>query len=156
MVAQSHTLPANIRVLHMNIVEKMKISKSFETLIFGLKRCLAVSMTYLHSANQGSARTRFRGFRGFPVFAFFSILRFRFLFLRKREKHENVFAKNTKTISFFFISDLIIFGFSFRFRGVFLRKRFRGFRDFLEDLEIIRVYLMSQTPLFDNQIAYLK
>ena len=50
MAAQSHALPADIRVLHMNIVGKIKISKSFETLIFGLKRCLAVSMTYLRSA----------------------------------------------------------------------------------------------------------
>ena len=33
----------------MNIVEKIKISKSFETPFFGLKRCLAVSMTYMHS-----------------------------------------------------------------------------------------------------------
>ena len=49
MVAQSHALPADIRVLHMNIVEKMKISKSFETLFSDLKRCLAVSMTYLYS-----------------------------------------------------------------------------------------------------------
>ena len=51
MVAQSHTMPADIRVLHMNIVEKMKISKGFETPFFGLKRCLAVSMTFLHSNN---------------------------------------------------------------------------------------------------------
>ena len=51
MAAQSHTMPADIRVLHMNIVEKMKISKSFETPFFGLKRCLAVSMTFLHSDN---------------------------------------------------------------------------------------------------------
>ena len=49
MAAQSHAVPADIRVLHMNIVEKMKISKSFETLFSDLKRCLAVSMTYLHS-----------------------------------------------------------------------------------------------------------
>ena len=35
----------------MNIVKKMKISKSFETPFFGLKRCLAVSMTFLHSDN---------------------------------------------------------------------------------------------------------
>ena len=51
MAAQSHALPADIRVLHMNIVKKMKILKSFETLFFGLKRCLAVSMTFLHSDN---------------------------------------------------------------------------------------------------------
>ena len=49
MAAQSHALPAGIRVLHMKIVEKKKISKSFETLFSDLKRCLAVSMTYLHS-----------------------------------------------------------------------------------------------------------
>ena len=49
MAAQSHTMPADIRVLHMNIVEKLKISKSFETLFSDLKRCQAVSMTYLHS-----------------------------------------------------------------------------------------------------------
>ena len=49
MAAQSHALPADIRVLHMNIVEKMKISKSFETLFSYLKRCLAVSVTFLHS-----------------------------------------------------------------------------------------------------------
>ena len=49
MAARSHALPADIRVLHMNIVEKLKISKSFETLFSDLKRCLAVSMTYLHS-----------------------------------------------------------------------------------------------------------
>ena len=51
MAAQSHALPADIRVLHMNIVEKMKISKSFETPFFELKRCLAISMTFLHSNN---------------------------------------------------------------------------------------------------------
>ena len=49
MAAQSHALPADIRVLHMKIVEKKEISKSFETLFSDLKRCLAVSMTYLHS-----------------------------------------------------------------------------------------------------------
>ena len=38
LAAKSHALPADIRVLHMNIVKKMKISKSFETLFFGLKR----------------------------------------------------------------------------------------------------------------------
>ena len=51
MAAQSHAMPADIRVLHMNIVKKIKISKSFETPFFGLKRCLAVSMTFLHSDN---------------------------------------------------------------------------------------------------------
>ena len=49
MAAQSHAMPADIRVLHMNIVEKMKISKSFETPFFGLKMYLVVSMTFLHS-----------------------------------------------------------------------------------------------------------
>ena len=49
MAAQSHAMPADIRVLHMNIVEKMKNSKSFETLFSDLKRCLTVSLTYLHS-----------------------------------------------------------------------------------------------------------
>ena len=49
MAAQSHTMPADIRVLHMNILEKMKISKSFETPFFDLRRCLAVSATFLHS-----------------------------------------------------------------------------------------------------------
>ena len=33
----------------MNIMKKMKVSKSFETQFFGLKRCLAVSLTYMHS-----------------------------------------------------------------------------------------------------------
>ena len=51
MAAQSHAMPADIRVLHMNIVEKMKFSKNFETLFSDLKRCVAVSMTYLHSDN---------------------------------------------------------------------------------------------------------
>ena len=51
MAAQSYTMPADIQLLHINIVEKMKISKSFETPFFGLKRCLAVSMTFLHSDN---------------------------------------------------------------------------------------------------------
>ena len=49
MAPQSLAMPADIWVLHMNIVEKIKISKSFETPFFGLKRCLAVSMTYMHS-----------------------------------------------------------------------------------------------------------
>ena len=51
MAAQSDAIvmPADIQVLHMKIVIKMKISKSFETLFLGLKRCLAVNMTYLHS-----------------------------------------------------------------------------------------------------------
>ena len=51
MAAQSHTMPADIRVLHMNIVEKMKISKNFEMPFFDLKRCLTVSMTFLQSGN---------------------------------------------------------------------------------------------------------
>ena len=51
MAPQSLAMPADIRVLHMNIVKKVKISKSFETPFFGLKRCLAVSMTFLHSDN---------------------------------------------------------------------------------------------------------
>ena len=51
MAAQSHALPADIRVLHMNIVEKMKFLKSFETLFSDLKRCLAVRMAFLHSDN---------------------------------------------------------------------------------------------------------
>ena len=51
MAAQSHAMPAVIRVLHMNIVKKMKISKSFETPFFDLKRCLVLSMTFLHSDN---------------------------------------------------------------------------------------------------------
>ena len=45
MAPQSLAMPADIRVLHTNIVEKMKFSKGFETLFFGLKRCLAASLT---------------------------------------------------------------------------------------------------------------
>ena len=97
---------------------------------------------------------RFSVFVVFPFSRFFQFCVFVFFFTktgktrkRFREKCENVF--------FFFIFDSIIFGFSFCFRCVFLRKRFRGFRDFLEDLEIIRVYLMSRRLLFDAQIAYL-
>ena len=51
MAAQSHAMPADIQLLHINIVEKMKNSKSFEMQFFDLKRCLAVSMTFLHSDN---------------------------------------------------------------------------------------------------------
>ena len=49
MAPESLAMPADIWVLHMNIVKKMKISKSFETLFSDLKTCLVVSMTYLHS-----------------------------------------------------------------------------------------------------------
>ena len=51
MAAQSYTVPAGIRVLHMNILKKVKISESFETPFFDLKRCLIISMTFLHSDN---------------------------------------------------------------------------------------------------------
>ena len=51
MAARSHAMPADIQLLHINIVEKMKISKSFETPFFDLKRYLAVSMTFFHSDN---------------------------------------------------------------------------------------------------------
>ena len=49
MTAQSLAVPAYIWVLHMNIVVKIKISKSFETPLFGLKWCLTVSTTYLRN-----------------------------------------------------------------------------------------------------------
>ena len=51
MAAQSHAMQADIRVLHMNIVKKMKVSKSSETPFFDLKRCQVLSMTFLHSEN---------------------------------------------------------------------------------------------------------
>ena len=51
MAPESLAMPADIWVLHMNIVKKMKISKSFETPFFHLKRCLVLSMTFLHSDN---------------------------------------------------------------------------------------------------------
>ena len=44
-------MPADTQLLHINIVEKMKNSKSFEMQFFDLTRCLAVSMTFLHSYN---------------------------------------------------------------------------------------------------------
>ena len=51
MAPQSHAMSADIRVLHINIVKKMKMSKSCETPFFDLKRCLVLSMTFIHSDN---------------------------------------------------------------------------------------------------------
>ena len=51
MPAESHAMQADIRILHMNIVKKMKVSKSSETPFFDLKRCQVLSMTFLYSDN---------------------------------------------------------------------------------------------------------
>ena len=47
MAAPSRPSVPDIRVLHINIGLKFKISNFFETSFFDLKRCLAVSIAYL-------------------------------------------------------------------------------------------------------------